>query len=350
MTSSNLQPPTSDTAKALASDLKPQTSIDAKPLASISLDLDNQWSYMKIHGDAGWDSYPSYFDIFVPHVLDLLDQLNLKITFFIVGRDAALEQNKEYLRQITARGHEVGNHSFNHESWLQKYSPEELEKEIRDAHDQIAQTTGKEPVGFRGPGFSWSPALLEVLADKGYLFDASTLPTYLGPLARMYYFWKSDLSKEEKKDRSELFGSFKDGLRPVKHYQWKLASGRTMLEIPVTTIPIIKTPFHLSYLLYLSGFSTYLMLFYLYCAIYMCKMTGTSPSFLLHPLDLIGGDKLTALSFFPGMDLPSEKKAQVFCKVVDTLSKHFELVNMSKHARSLLSNGKIKTIKVRSEA
>ena len=38
-----------------------------KPAASISLDLDNQWSYMKIHGDEGWDSYPSYFDIFVPY-------------------------------------------------------------------------------------------------------------------------------------------------------------------------------------------------------------------------------------------------------------------------------------------
>jgi Polysaccharide deacetylase len=58
-----------------------------KRIASISLDLDNQWSYMKIHGDEGWDQYPSYLSIFVPHVLDVLDELNLKITFFIVGKD-----------------------------------------------------------------------------------------------------------------------------------------------------------------------------------------------------------------------------------------------------------------------
>ena len=31
-----------------------------KPLASLSLDLDNQWSYMKTHGDPGWESLPSY--------------------------------------------------------------------------------------------------------------------------------------------------------------------------------------------------------------------------------------------------------------------------------------------------
>jgi hypothetical protein len=317
-----------------------------KPLASISLDLDNQWSYMKIHGDAGWEGYPSYFDIFLPHVLDLLDELNLRITFFIVGRDAAIDQNKPYLREITLRGHEVGNHSYNHESWLQKYSSADLRNEIDGAHQQITQTTGKEPVGFRGPGFSWSPDLLEVLADRGYLFDASTLPTYLGPLARMYYFAKSDLSNEERKDRSELFGSFRDGLRTVKPYLWMLNSGRAILEIPVTTIPVIKAPFHLSYLLYLSRFSGLLMSFYLNCAIYMCKMTGTSPSFLLHPLDLIGGDKLTALSFFPGMDLSSEKKSQVFCSVIKTLSKHFELANMSTHARDLLENGNMKAITV----
>ena len=140
-----------------------------KPLASISLDLDNHWSYMKIHGDQGWQKYPSYFDIFVPHVLDLLDKWNLKITFFIVGQDAALEKNQDYLKEITNRGHEVGNHSFHHESWIQTYSNKQLEKEIRDAEMHIVKATGTTPVGFRGPGFSWSSELLEVLADKGYL-------------------------------------------------------------------------------------------------------------------------------------------------------------------------------------
>ncbi len=66
--------------------------------ASISLDLDNQWSYMKTHGDSGWDKFPSYFDIVIPRVLDILDKLSLKITFFIVGKDAALEKNRDALK------------------------------------------------------------------------------------------------------------------------------------------------------------------------------------------------------------------------------------------------------------
>ena len=42
--------------------------------ASLSLDLDNQWSYMKTHGDQGWQEYPSYLDVAVPRILDLLEQ------------------------------------------------------------------------------------------------------------------------------------------------------------------------------------------------------------------------------------------------------------------------------------
>ena len=59
--------------------------------ASLSLDLDNQWTYMRTHGDAGWESYPSYLDLVVPRVLRALAERDLKITFFIVGRDAAIE-------------------------------------------------------------------------------------------------------------------------------------------------------------------------------------------------------------------------------------------------------------------
>ena len=80
--------------------------------------------------------------------------------------------------------------------------------------------------------------------------------------------------------------------------------------------PVVKTPFHLSYLLYMSRYSMVLMQFYVNRGSYICRMTGTSPSYLLHPLDLIGGDKLKGLAFFPGMDLTSDQKVKVFNKVI----------------------------------
>jgi len=317
-----------------------------KPLASISLDLDNLWSYMKTHGDPGWESFPSYLDAFIPLVLDVLDDLNLKITFFIVGQDAALEKNHDALKLITEKGHEVANHSFNHEPWLHLYPKDKIRKEILDTEDHIQNVTGQKPIGFRGPGFSWSPDLLEVLIQNNYLYDASTLPTYLGPLARAYYFWKSNLTQEEKEKRKKLFGGFREGFRPVKPYYLQISDENKILEIPVTTIPIFKTPFHLSYLIYLSRFSYILMVFYLNLAIQMCRMTGTTPSFLLHPLDLIGGDLIRDLAFFPGMDLSSNQKFKIFQKVINIFQKSFTLTSLNHHAKSILHQNTIKDIQV----
>ncbi|MEO7049895.1 MAG: polysaccharide deacetylase family protein, partial [Ferruginibacter sp.] len=200
--------------------------------ASISLDLDDQWTYMKVHGDEGWETFPSYLDIVLPVVLDMLDKLDVKITFFIVGQDAAIDKNRDVLRSIIDHGHEIGNHSFHHESWLKTYSKEKIEEEIMKAEEAILSATGIRTNMFRGPGFSWSNDLLHVLQKRNYIFDASILPTYISPLMRQYYFWNSKLSKEEKESRKELFGSFKEGFYPLKPYQWNLQNEKSLLEIP----------------------------------------------------------------------------------------------------------------------
>jgi hypothetical protein len=315
-----------------------------KLIAGISLDLDNQWTYMKIHGDAGWDKYPSYLNIFVPHILKILDDLDLKITFFIVGKDVENEDNLKYLKMITDAGHEVGNHSYHHESWLQTSSYQKIEKEIVDAEEAILKATGQRPKGFRGPGFSWSKDLLKVLANRDYLYDASTLPTFIGPLARKYYFMKSDLSKEEKHARRELFGKFSEGFRSLKAYNWKLDNGKSITEIPVTTMPVIKMPFHLSYLIYLGNISMKLMLAYLKSALLLCNSTKTPISFLLHPLDIIGGDQITALSFFPGMNVSSDKKVSILKKVLSEISKYQQLEKLSSFHESLVKQGNLREI------
>ena len=138
----------------------------SKPLASVSLDLDNQWSYMKTHGDEDWKNYPSYYDIFVPYVLEILKELDIKITFFIVGRDAVETKNKIALKQISDLGHDFGNHSFNHEVWINQYDREQLDEEFEKAEKAIFDATGTKTVGFRGPGFSWNDTILETLVDR----------------------------------------------------------------------------------------------------------------------------------------------------------------------------------------
>ena len=307
--------------------------MSARPFASVSLDLDNQWSYMKTHGDAGWESFPSYLDVFVPHALAALEHHGLKITVFVVGQDAALDRNRDALGLISPKGHEVGNHSFHHEQWMLAMPRDGIRRELAEAAEAIERVTGQPPRGYRGPGFCWSPDLLEVLADAGYDYDASTLPTYIGPLARAYYFRQVRMSAEEMEKRKDLFGGFGEGRRPIKPYRWRLKSGRTLLEMPVTTVPLVKTPFHLSYLLHLSRYSTALMLGYLRTALALCRLTRTEPSFLLHPLDLLGPEQAPGLAFFPGMDLGSERKGEVFDLVLRELGERYTLVTMGEHAR-----------------
>jgi peptidoglycan-N-acetylglucosamine deacetylase len=305
-------------------------------LCSLSLDLDNLWSYMKTHGDAGWDEYPSYLGVVVPRVLDLLDSLQLKITWFLVGQDANDPKHHAILREITKRGHEVGNHSFHHEPWLHLYSEAEIEAELSKTEAAIEVATGQRPDGFRGPGFSFSPTLLKVLARRGYRYDASTFPTFLGPLARLYYFAKAgNMTAEEREKRKQLFGTLSEGFRSLHPYQWHTSEG-PLLEIPVTTMPIFKAPFHLSYLVYLAQFSKLAARAYLQMAIGLCKVTRVAPSFLLHPLDFMGCDDTDKLSFFPAMNRRSSEKLQFAREVLQTLSGQFECVPMGQHASRVM--------------
>jgi hypothetical protein len=306
-------------------------------LASVSLDLDNLWSYLKTHGDDGWELRPSYLPTFVPYVLEVLEQERLQITFFVVGADAAIPEHAPALKSLVQHGHELGNHSFEHDPWMARYHRSRIEDEVARTETAILASTGRRPVGFRGPGYAWSEELLEILGERGYLYDASTLPTYLGPLARAYYFHTTRLSEAERKERAQLFGRLADGLRPASAYSWRLPNGRTLLELPVTTFPVIKIPFHLSYLMYVSRFSERLMVGYLRAALLACRLAGTEPSFLLHPLDLIDAKQEPRLAFFPGMDVPARRKADLFRRAIQMLREHYSLVNMSTHARSLLA-------------
>ena len=314
-----------------------------KPTADLSLDLDNMWSYMKTHGNADWQSHPSYLDLLVPRVLEYLDKHDLKITFFIVGQDAALTKNHAALRQIASAGHEVGNHSFHHEPWLHLYTGEEIERELAEAEAAILQATGIQTRGFRGPGFSLSVTVLKTLKQRGYLYDASSLPTFIGPLARAYYFFNSTLSASDREKRSALFGSFKDCMRPLKPYHWALEQG-PLLEIPVTTMPLCRAPFHVSYIMFLAGYSSTLALQYFRTALRLCRLTGVQPSLLLHPLDFLSGDDAEPLRFFPAMQLDIKTKLRLIDQLLETYKRHFTVVPMGERAEQLAKAGRLRRL------
>jgi peptidoglycan-N-acetylglucosamine deacetylase len=89
-----------------------------------------------------------------PRLLELLDQYGAKATFFLVGthvRDCA-----GVAREIAARGHAVGNHSYTHPN-LAIMSARRVEEELAWCGATIESATGmrarlmRPPFGFRGP-------------------------------------------------------------------------------------------------------------------------------------------------------------------------------------------------------
>lgn len=299
--------------------------------ASISLDLDDEWSYLKTHGEKSWTSFPSYLSLVVPRILDFLDTWNQKITFFIIGIDASFDYNRDLLKEIKLRGHEIANHSFHHDPWLKTYTEEDLKKELDLSEAIIDKVTGERPVGFRGPGFSFSGSVIRELMERDYLYDASTFPNFLSSLARHYFLRTTKLSKEERRKRKELFGGFTDGFRPNKPYWWQ-SGNKKLLEIPVTTMPFLKIPIHASYILYISTYNKLLAEYYFVIALKLLKIRKVNPSILLHPLDFLGKEDVTSLGFFPAMQVERSKKEEVMDMIFEKLSTSFRLVTMREHA------------------
>ncbi len=312
----------------------------AQPYATLSLDLDNLWCYQRSFGVEAWRDYPSFLELALPRILDFLDSLELKVTFFVIGRDATDPANRALLSEIALRGHEVGNHSFDHELELHRKPREAIVAEIQRAAEAIETATGQRPRGFRGPAFGLSSDLLEALESLGYDYDASTCPNSLGLVARLWHRSKASKIGNDENVIASLYGSLKDARQSLKPYLWSLDNG-ALMEMPVTTLPLLRLPFHGTYLNYLADFSPALARGYFAAALRVCRLRGVAPSFLLHASDFLGADDPIPLQYLPGMKRGVDEKNEVMKQLLESYSAAFRVrtigayVDELKHVRAL---------------
>lgn len=298
-----------------------------KPIANISIDLDNKWAYLRTASRPEWRSFPSYLPLVCPLIVESLSEFDLRMTVFVVGRDLETEQDMEAIELLVRSGHELGNHSYHHEPWLHLYDAERTEFEIDRTDELLAQLGGVHSRGFRGPGFSDSPLVRQILADRGYRFLASQFSSCVGPIARAYYVAKTGLRGKQLEGRENLFGSFLTMFG--KNVPYKLPLGTPpMWMFPVTVTPMLRTPFHFSYLLFLSEKSRLLARYYFSFALSLCRAFSVEPSLLLHPLDFLGGDDVQGLDFFPGMKQSGQAKRSQLRWFLNRLREKFHVVPM----------------------
>ena len=97
-------------------------------------------------------------------IIDLLDKYSVKATFFVSGANAL--SYPEIIREIIARGHTIGNHSFNHNPFVMLRSYNYLYQEIFRAQE-VLRKMGIHTLVFRPPVGIINPKLAPILDKMG---------------------------------------------------------------------------------------------------------------------------------------------------------------------------------------
>lgn len=135
-----------------------------------------EWYIEKTFKGGRKDRYRQYDEI-LDWILSMLEERNLKATFFCVGELAI--QFPEIVKRISDSGHEIGSHSNRH-LWVTKMTHNEFVEDTYMAIQSLEALTGKKVKSFRAPAFSigkgndWA---FEVLAENGIEYDCSVFPT-----------------------------------------------------------------------------------------------------------------------------------------------------------------------------
>ena len=101
---------------------------------------------------------------FLPAMLDILNEKNVKITFVILGEWA--ETHQEELKAISDAGHELGNHGYYHVNHSE-ISKERVQEEITRTANLIGDITGKVPTIFAPPSGDCDDESVQAAIDIG---------------------------------------------------------------------------------------------------------------------------------------------------------------------------------------
>ncbi|MFQ6752123.1 MAG: polysaccharide deacetylase family protein [Clostridia bacterium] len=102
---------------------------------------------------------------YILDMLDVLDYYKVKTTFFIGGSWAV--KNLDLVREIYTRGHELGNHGFNHRDQdILNYN--ENYQEINMCHQVISENLGIEMKLFAPPSGAYSSKTVDAASDLNY--------------------------------------------------------------------------------------------------------------------------------------------------------------------------------------
>ena len=123
-----------------------------------------------------WPSLPSRVVVTTDRLLDLLDRVGVRATFFVLGYVA--ERHSQLIERIAQAGHEIGSHGHMH-ARVYTLDATAFAADLDRSLAALAACGVSGVQGFRAPEWSindqslWA---LDVLAQKGFRFDSSMAP------------------------------------------------------------------------------------------------------------------------------------------------------------------------------
>jgi hypothetical protein len=304
-------------------------------VASISVDLDSLPHYCRIHGlpESLLDDRARslVLGVAVSRFRELLSELSLPATLFVIGEDLADEGARAVVKSAHQGGLEIGNHSFSHDYALTRRARDDIASDVLRGEEAITQVVGESPLGFRAPGYTLSPDLFGILCERGYLYDSSVFP------AAPYYAAKALvmggmalLGKPSRSilDSPKVISAPRLPYRPDVAEPYREGNGLT-LELPIATAPFSRLPF--------IGTFAVLMPRPVVQATYLAMRTTMDFfNFELHGIDLLDqhdGVPAELVRRQPDLRVPVAQKRARLRELFSRLKDDYEVVTLAEAAR-----------------
>jgi hypothetical protein len=223
---------------------------------AISIDLDGLACYYRIHGlgEPPAELEHVILERALPRAARLFASRGLRVTWFVVGRDADAELaaadhaarrgNAARLRALAEAGDELGNHSYSHPYELARLPVGDVAAELDGCDRVLRAITGRAPRGFRAPGYDLSPVMLDVLADRGYHYDSSLFPApgyYAAKAAVMAALAAMRRPSGAVLTNPRALAAPPQPYRPAMTAPWRRGQA-PLVELPVAVTPWLRLP------------------------------------------------------------------------------------------------------------
>lgn len=103
----------------------------------------------------------------IEDIISVLKKHNCPATFFVLGTWA--EKYPDAAQSIVKNGHEIANHSYNHDYYT-KMTPDEMLEDIKKCNDIIKRITNTVPTLFRAPSGDYNNSVVETCRSAGITY------------------------------------------------------------------------------------------------------------------------------------------------------------------------------------